>query len=115
MRKLTYTFLTFFAMTSLSYANVHKWQNKEFQSYSDKTQVSFVLVNRYNKPADYYLRIDNKSFPDKISLGPNQKIELDISVNTPPGKTTDKLVCTRMVSDSPNSYEVCSTLHFKRF
>ena len=101
--------------SSLANANVHKWKNTEFQTYSDKTQVRFLLVNRYTKQADYYLRIDDKEFPNKIQLAANQEIELDINVKTPAGQTTKKKICTRMVTDSPNSYEVCTNLKFKRY
>lgn len=73
------------------------------------------MVNRYSKPADYYLRIDDKEFPNKVRLDANQEIELDINVKTPAGQTTKKKICTRMVTDSPNSYEVCTNLKFKRF
>lgn len=101
--------------SSIASANVHKWKNTEFQTYSDKTQVRFLLVNRYSKAADYYLRIDEKEFPNKVRLNANQEIELDINVKTPAGQTTKKKICTRMVTDSPNSYEVCTNLKFKRF
>lgn len=96
-------------------ANVHKWKSTEFDTYSDKTQVQFTLVNRSDVSAIYYLRIDNKEFPNEIALEPNQEIDLDISVKTPPGQTSEKLVCTKMVTDSPNTYEVCTRLKFKRF
>ena len=96
-------------------ANLHVWDNKQFQAYSDKAEVKFTLVNKYNKKADYYLRIDNKSFPNKLSLGPNQDIELNIHVKTPAGQKTKKKICTRMVTDSPNSYEVCTNIKFERY
>lgn len=96
-------------------ANVHKWKNTSFESYSDKTQVKFTLLNRSSKNANYFLRIDDKQFPSKIPLRPNEEIDLDITVNTPAGKTSRKYVCTKMVSDSPNTYEVCTQLTFKRY
>lgn len=71
-------------------ANLHVWDQKQFQAYSDKTEVKFTLINKYNKKADYYLRIDNKPFPNKLSLGPNQDIELNINVKTPAGQKTKK-------------------------
>ncbi|GLR74150.1 hypothetical protein [Aliivibrio sifiae] len=114
MKVISFIVFLFLFSTTFAQANVHKWKNKTFETYSDKTQVQFVLVNRYNQSADYYLRIDNKSFPTKLTLKPNQEIELDITVKTPPSQTTKKKVCTRMVSDSPNSYEVCTNLSFKR-
>ncbi|MGF1752762.1 hypothetical protein L4C33_04095 [Vibrio makurazakiensis] len=98
-----------------AYANVHVWNNKDFQAYSDKTEVRFMLINKYDQQADYYLRIDDKSFPNKLVLGPNQEIELNINVKTPAGKKTKKKICTRMVTDSPNSYEVCTNIKFKRY
>lgn len=96
-------------------ANVHKWKNTSFATYSDKTQVSFTLVNRANVPATYYLRINKKTFPNKVELAANQEIDLDISVNTPASQTSEKYVCTKMVTDSPNTYEVCTKLTFKRY
>ncbi|MCW8348520.1 MULTISPECIES: hypothetical protein [Vibrio] len=96
-------------------ANVHKWKNTSFDAYSDKTQVKFTLLNRSNINANYFLRIDKKVFPQKIPLKPNEEIELDVTVNTPSGTTSEKYICTKMVSDSPNTYEVCTQLTFKRY
>ncbi|WP_261875514.1 hypothetical protein [Vibrio rarus] len=95
-------------------ANVHKWKETDFQTYSDKAHVSFILVNRYHKTADFYLSIDDKKFPNKITLQANQDIKLDISVNTPASQTTKKQVCTLMDTGSANKYEVCTHLKFRR-
>ncbi len=96
MRLLKYSVYLMALATSLSAsANVHKWKNTQFDTYSDNTQVQFTLVNRSNESANYYLRINNKAFADKIALSPNQEIELDISVQTPPGQTSEKLVCNQ--------------------
>ncbi|AYV22928.1 hypothetical protein VME0621_03722 [Vibrio mediterranei] len=116
MRLLKYfVCLTALAASFTASANVHKWKNTQFETYSDKTQVQFTLVNRSNVSANYYLRINEKVFNNKIELAANQEIDLDISVKTPPSKTSEKLVCTKMVTDSPNTYEVCTKLTFKRF
>ncbi|MEL0611464.1 hypothetical protein V8Z71_24790, partial [Vibrio echinoideorum] len=60
----------------------------------------FLIVNRYTKQADYYLRIDDKEFPNKITLNASQELELDINVKTPASQTTKKKICRRMVTDS---------------
>ncbi|MCZ8485953.1 hypothetical protein O9993_11425 [Vibrio lentus] len=41
---------------------MHKWKNTEFQTYSRQNTGQVLLVNRYTKQADYYLRIDDKEF-----------------------------------------------------
>ncbi|WP_261818145.1 hypothetical protein [Vibrio gallicus] len=102
-------------LSTVTYANVHQWQQTEYQTYSDKTHVKFTLINRYDGAAKYYIRIDDKRFPNPLILQANQKKELDITVNTPPGTTTHKRVCTRMDTGAQNQYEVCTRLSFKRF
>lgn len=96
-------------------ANVHRWDKTEYQTYSEKTHVSFVLINKFKKTAPFYIRIDDKKFPTKVTLEPNQEIELDITVNTPPGTTSEKLVCTLMITGEANDYETCTKLTFKRY
>lgn len=102
-------------MCGVAKANVHLWEQTEFRTYSDKTHVQFKLINRYDAPAKYFLRIDEKHFPNALVLHPNEEKVLDITVNTPPGINSEKKVCTRMDTGAPEQYEVCTRLTFKRY
>ncbi|MCL9776771.1 hypothetical protein [Vibrio methylphosphonaticus] len=115
--RLSLTFISLLILTTsfATNANVHKWKNTSFDAYSNKTQVKFTLLNRSSVDANYFLRIDNKVFPQSVPLKANEEIELDVTVNTPAGEVSEKYVCTKMVSDSPNTYEVCTQLTFKRY
>ncbi|GEA59270.1 hypothetical protein [Vibrio comitans] len=103
------------ALSAQVSANIHQWNETSYQTYSDKTHVEFKLINKFNKTAPFYVRIDDKKFPNKLVLSPNQEIELDITVDTPPGITSVKHVCTLMVTGEENDYETCTKLTFKRF
>lgn len=96
-------------------ANLHIWKEREFTAYTDMTEVQFLLKNKYNKKADYYLRIDDKTFNSKITLDPQQEVSLNVRVKTPAGKISKKKICTRMMNNTPNSYEVCSNIRLKRY
>ncbi|GAM78019.1 hypothetical protein JCM19241_747 [Vibrio ishigakensis] len=75
-------------MCGVAEANIHQWKETEYQTYSDKTHVKFKLINKFSKTAPFYVRIDDKKFPNKLVLSPDQEIELDITVDTPPGITS---------------------------
>ncbi|WP_221072134.1 hypothetical protein [Vibrio alfacsensis] len=102
-------------ISSSSSANLHIWNKRDYKSYTDMSDVEFVLKNKYHKKADYYLRIDDKRFDNKITLEPEQEIALNVRVKTPPGETTKKKICTRMVTGTPHSYEVCSNITLIRY
>ncbi|GAD90277.1 hypothetical protein VHA01S_038_00450 [Vibrio halioticoli NBRC 102217] len=101
--------------SGVAQANIHQWKETEYQTYSDKTHVKFKLINKFSKTAPFYVRIDDKKFPNKLMLSPDQEIELDITFDTPPGITSVKHVCTLMITGEENDYETCTKLTFKRY
>ncbi|GAM59371.1 hypothetical protein JCM19231_1725 [Vibrio ishigakensis] len=102
-------------MCGVAEANVHQWDQTTYQTYTDKTHVKFKVINKFPQTAAYYVRIDEKRFPQKLILERNESKELDITVDTPAGRTSTKLVCTLAIVDGPNDYEVCTRLKFKRY